>query len=49
MFIDSLCYCLQDRFLKLKLVDRKGAKIDDVFGLSPNHVSSANIGNKHYT
>ena len=37
-----------DVFIKSKLVDRKGAKIDDVFGLSPNHVSSTNNGNKYY-
>ena len=39
---------LQDIFLKSKLVNQKGAKIDDVFGLSPNHVLSPNNGNKYY-
>ena len=39
---------LQDVFLKSKLVDKKGSKIDDVFGLYPNHVSSTNNGNKYY-
>ena len=48
MFIDSLVIIVQDVFLKSKLVDQKGAKIDDVFGLSPNHVSLTNNGNKHY-
>ena len=48
MFIDSLVIIVQDVFLKSKLVDHKGAKIDDVFGLSPNHVSSTNNGNKYY-
>ena len=48
MFIDSLVIIVQDVFLKSKLVDQKGAKIDDIFGLSPNHISSTNNGNKYY-
>ena len=48
MFLDSLVVIVQDVFLKSKLIDHKGAKIDDVFGLSPNHVSSTNNGNKYY-
>ena len=48
MFIDSLVVIVQDVFLKAKLDDHKGAKIDDVFRLSPNHVSSTNNGNKYY-
>ena len=48
MFIDSLVVIVQDVLLKSKLVDYKGAKIEDVFGLSPNHVSSTNNGNKYY-
>ena len=48
MFIDSLVIIVQAIFWKSKLVDQKGAKIDDVFGLSPNHVSSTNNGNKYY-
>ena len=48
MFIDSLVVIVQDVFLKSKLGDYKGAKIDDVFGLSPNHVSSINNNNKYY-
>ena len=48
MFIDSLVIIVQDVFLKSKLIDQKGAKIDDVYGLSPNHVSSTNNGNKYY-
>ena len=48
MFLDSLVIIVQDVFLKSKLVDHKGEKIDDVFGLSPNHVSATNNGNKHY-
>ena len=48
MFIDSLVVIVQDVFLKSKLVDHKGAKIDDIFGLSPNQVSSTNNGNKYY-
>ena len=48
MFIDSLVVIVQDVFLKSKLVDHKGAKIDDVFGLFPNHVSSTNNSNKYY-
>ena len=47
MLIDSLVVIVQDVFLKSNLVDHKGAKIDDVFGLSPNHVSSTNNGNKY--
>ena len=39
---------VQDVFWKSKLVDQKDAKIDDVFGLSPNHVLSTNNGNKYY-
>ena len=31
MLIDSLVVIVQDVFLKSKLVDHKGAKIDDVF------------------
>ena len=41
------CYNLRDIFLKSKLVHQKGAKIDDVFGLSPNHVLSSTNGNKY--
>ena len=41
-------YYLQDLFLKTKLVERKGAKINDVFRLSPNHVLSYNSGNNYY-
>ena len=48
MFLHSLVVIVQDVFLKSKLVDHKGAKIDDVFGLSPNHVSSTNNGNNYY-
>ena len=48
MFIDSLVVIVQDVFLKSKLVNHKGAKIDDVFGLPPNHVSSTNNGNKYF-
>ena len=48
MFLDSLVVIVQDVFLKSKLVNHKGAKIDDVFGLSPNHVSTTNNGNKYY-
>ena len=48
MLIDPLVVIVQDVVLKLKLVDHKGAKIDDVFGLSPDHVSSTNSGNKYY-
>ena len=48
MFIDFLVVIVQDVFLKSKLVGQKSAKIDDVFGLSPNHVSSTNNGNKYY-
>ena len=46
----SSCYYLhvQELFLKSKLDDQKGAKIHDVFGLSPNHLSSTNSGNKYY-
>ena len=49
MFIDSLViYCTSTvLFLKSKLVDQKSAKIDDIFGLSPHHVSSNNNGNKY--
>ena len=43
-----LFYYIQDIFLKSKLADQKGAKIDDVFGLSPNHDSSTKNGNKYY-
>ena len=39
------CY-LQNSFFKSKLVDQKGSKIDDVMGLSLNHVFSSNNGNK---
>ena len=31
MFIDSLVVIVQDVFLKSKLIDHKGAKIDDIF------------------
>ena len=48
MFIDYLVVIVQDVFLKSKLVDHKCDKVDDVFGLSPNHVSSTNNGNKYY-
>ena len=48
MFIDSLVIIIQDVFFKSKLVCQKCAKIDDVFGWSPNHVSSNNNGNKYY-
>ena len=48
MFIDSLVVIVQVLFLKSKSVDQKGAKIDDVFGLSPNHVSSTSNSNKYY-
>ena len=34
--------------LKSKLVDQKRAKMDDVFGLSPNHVLSSNNGHKYH-
>ena len=47
MFIDSPVIIVQDIFWKSKLVDHKSAKIDDVFGFSPNHVSSTNNGNKY--
>ena len=48
MFIDSPVIIVQDVFLKSKLVYQKFAKIDDVFGLSANHFSSTNNGNKYY-
>ena len=48
MFIESLVVIVQDVFLKSKLVDHKGAKIDDVFRLSPNHVSSSNNDTMYY-
>ena len=48
MCIDSFVVIVQDVYLKSKLVDHKDATIDDVFGLSPNHVSSTNNGNKYY-
>ena len=48
MSIDSLVVIVQDVFLKSKLVDHKGAKIDDEFGLSSNYVSSINNGNRYY-
>ena len=34
--------------IQIKLVHQKGAKIDDVTGLSPNHVLSSNNGNNYY-
>ena len=37
-----------DVFSKSKLVDHKGAKINDDLDLTPNHVSSTNNGNKYY-
>ena len=48
MFIDSLVVIVHDVFLKSKLVDHNCVKIDYVFGLSPNHVSSTNNGDKYY-
>ena len=48
MFLDSLVVIVLDVFLRSKLVDHKGEKIDDVFGLSLNHVSLTNNGNKYY-
>ena len=33
MFIDSLVLIVQDVFSKSYVVDQKGAKIDDLFGL----------------
>ena len=48
MFIDFLVVIVQDVFLKSRLVDHKGAKIDDVLGLFPNRVLSPNKGNKYY-
>ena len=41
MFIESLVHI----FSKSKLVDRKCAKIDDGFGLSPNHALLSNNSN----
>ena len=35
-------------FFKSKLFDWKVPKIDDVMGLSPNHVFSSNNGHKYY-
>ena len=48
MFIDSLVVIVQDVFLKSKLVYHKDAKIDDVCGWSPKHVSSTNNSNQYY-
>ena len=48
MFIDSLVVIYKIYFFKSKLVDQNGADIDDVFALSPNHVSSFNNGTKYY-
>ena len=41
----SRCY-LQNLFLKSKLFDEKVPKIDDVIGLSPNHIFLSNNGHK---
>ena len=46
MFIDSFVFIVQDVFFKSKSVQQNGAKIDDVFGLSPNNVLSTNNGIK---
>ena len=42
----SRCF-LQNNFFKLKLFDWKVLKIDDVIGLSLNHVFSSNNGYKY--
>ena len=43
----SRCF-LQNNFFKSKLFDWKVLKIDDVIGLSLNHVFSSNNGYKYY-
>ena len=42
-------YDLKNIYFKSKLVDHKGAKIDDVIVLSADHVLSPNNGDKYNT
>ena len=45
---DCLVVSYKTAFFKSKLVNYKGSKIDDVMGLSANHVFSSNNGHKYY-
>ena len=48
MYIESPVIIYKKYFLNKKIIDRKDAKINDVSGLSPNHVLSSNNGKKDY-